>query len=716
LAPLEHGTRREAVTRVTHPRLLLLQLSVLAACDGAIMSGPTGAGSTNPRVPAPTVTPAPAQLRLLSGVEYRNTVKDLLELDASPAISHADWSGGFDTGAHGQLQEALFLTLADEAMALSQRAVATTLPARFPCLRATLPDACVRAVLSDLARRAFRRPPTPARIDELVAFFQDSTALAGSRGAALELTVARLLLAPEFLYRAEVGRPGADGRRRLDAFERASFISYTLTGSMPDEALLADAERDALDEATARAHVKRLWKTPRARARIAAMFRQWLKATALDDMVSRPQDFPKLASPEQGLALRDGFDGYVTSVAFDGKGTLRALLSESFAMVNQHTAPLVGETVAGDALVRVELPSSSRRGVLTQPALLAALGASGDADRDRPVLRGYLVKTQLLCEPIGPPSGLNTAVAANTAATVPGFAQLTTRQQYEAMMEQGAACSACHAQFMPLGFAFGRYDALGRFRTTQRGRVVDASATGVPFLGETRDFSDGLELTDALAGHEAVAACFTRHLVAWATGLGSAEPAASLATSVSWARGDAPLEFARTIEDVLVHPASAERVVVAEAPVTGGGAAGPGADGGVDAGVAVPSDGGVDAGVPVAAELLLPSGVELRPNESRSAFNGALTLVYQGDGNLVLYRGRAALWSSRTNGQPAHLAAMQGDGNLVVYARPGGPVFASGTNGNPGARLFVESTGRLVIRAVDGRELLATPVPQGATR
>lgn len=677
------------------------------------MTGAAGTGSTTPRVPAPPVAPAPAQLRLLSGIEYRNTVKDLLGLDASPAITHADWSGGFDTGAHGQLQEALFLTLADEAMALSQRAVATTLPARFPCLVGAMPDACVRSVLTDVARRAFRRPPDAGRVDELVSFFQDSASLAGSRAGGLELTVARLLLSPEFLYRAEVGRPTTDGRRRLDAFERASFIAYTVTGSMPDEALLADAERGGLDEATARAHVKRLWQTPRARSRIAAMFRQWLKATALDDMVSRPQDFPKLASPEQGVALRDGFDAYVTAVVFDGKGTLRALLSEPFALVNQHTAPLVGETVAGDGLVRVELPPSSRRGVLTQPALLAALAASGDPDRDRPVLRGLMLKTQLLCEPIGPPSGLNTAVAANTAATVPGFAQMTTRQQYEAMMEQGAACSACHSQFMPLGFAFGRYDALGRFRTTQKGRPVDPSARGVPFFEQPRDFADGLEVSDVLAGHEAVAACFTRHLVAWASGLGSAEPATSLATSVSWTRGEAPLEFARTLEDVLVHPAYAERVVQPDVPMMGGGMPGP-ADAGVDGGVSG-GDGGVDAGVAVASELLLGSGVELRPNESRAAFNGALTLAYQGDGNLVLYRGTTPLWSSRTNNQPAHLVAMQGDGNLVVYARAGGPVFSTGTHGNPGARLFVLSTGRLVIRAADGRELFATPAPQRAT-
>lgn len=708
--------------------LLLILCFTLLACDGRIVGASSGGGpvddpTTNGRPPAPTITTAPAQLRLLSGREYRATVKDLLGLDVSPGLTHADWSGGFDTGAHGQVQETLFATLSEEAEALAARAVTTALPAKFPCLAPPqVPDACVRTLITDFGRRAFRRPLPAARVDGLVAYFGAAATLAGNRVEGLQLVIARMLLSPEFLYRSEVGQPSGPGTRTLDAFERASFVSYTLTGSMPDDALLADAEGGTLDESALRGHVKRLWQTPAARARIAAMFRQWLKATALDDMVSRPQDFTKLASPAQGVALRDGFDAYVAAVVFDGKGTLSAALSEPFAMVNQHTAPLVGAQATGDTLVRVELPPAERRGLLTQPGLLAALGASGDGDRDRPVLRGYMLKTQLLCESIGPPSGLNTAVAASTAANVPGFAQLTTRRQYEAMMEQGAACSSCHAQFMPLGFAFGRYDGMGRYRTVQRGQTVDATARGVPFLGEPRDFADGLEVSDALAGHEAVAACFTKHLVAWATGLGSAAPATTLAASVSHQRDGKPLELSRAVEDVLVHPSFAERLVV-DAPVMGGGAAGGGVAGGGSAGGAGGGvagggigGGGAGGGAAVTAELLLASGIELRPNESRTAHGRAFTFVYQGDGNLVLYRGSTPLWSSGTAGQPAHLVAMQGDGNLVVYSRPNVPVFASGTHGNPGAQLYVESNGRLVIRARDGRVLLESPIPPGGTR
>ena len=45
---------------------------------------------------------------------------------------------------------------------------------------------------------------------------------------------------------------------------------------------------------------------------------------------------------------------------------------------------------------------------------------------------------------------------------IPNFDQLTTREQYEAMMQRGEDCRGCHRQFMPFGFTLGSYDAQTR--------------------------------------------------------------------------------------------------------------------------------------------------------------------------------------------------------------------------------------------------------------
>ncbi|MCK9202534.1 MAG: hypothetical protein M0P42_15515, partial [Gallionella sp.] len=55
-------------------------------------------------------------------------------------------------------------------------------------------------------------------------------------------------------------------------------------------------------------------------------------------------------------------------------------------------------------------------------------------------------------------------------------------------------------------------------------------------------------------------------------------------------------------------------------------------------------------------------------------------LVYQPDGNLVLYKVSGATptpqWSTKTNGRPAWRACMQDDGNFVVYSAPGKVAWA----------------------------------------
>jgi len=59
---------------------------------------------------------------------------------------------------------------------------------------------------------------------------------------------------------------------------------------------------------------------------------------------------------------------------------------------------------------------------------------------------------------------------------------------------------------------------------------------------------------------------------------------------------------------------------------------------------------------------------------------GTLKLIQQGDGNLVLYLGNKALWSSHTNYHPGAHTVMQGDGNLVIYSPAGKALWSSRTH------------------------------------
>lgn len=73
-------------------------------------------------------------------------------------------------------------------------------------------------------------------------------------------------------------------------------------------------------------------------------------------------------------------------------------------------------------------------------------------------------------------------------------------------------------------------------------------------------------------------------------------------------------------------------------------------------------------------------------------------LIFQGDGNLVLYKqGGTPLWSSGTHDKSADYVVMQSDGNLVIYDSQDRPLWGSGTNGLGPSRIVMQSDGNLVI-------------------
>lgn len=83
-------------------------------------------------------------------------------------------------------------------------------------------------------------------------------------------------------------------------------------------------------------------------------------------------------------------------------------------------------------------------------------------------------------------------------------------------------------------------------------------------------------------------------------------------------------------------------------------------------------------------------------------------LVFQHDGNWVLYDERGvARFASRTVNRGFHLV-LQRDGNLVIYPRSGRAVFATNTQNHPGAFLAVQTDGNVVIYSRTGRPLFAT--------
>src|SRR5690606_5495190 len=111
---------------------------------------------------------------------------------------------------------------------------------------------------------------------------------------AVRLTLARILITPSFLYRAETPVPGAKQGPVTD-WELATRLSYFLWSSMPDEQLLAAAATGALREPEKRnSEARRLLADPRAR-RLAVEFAcQWLHIRDFDKLDEKSErHFPE---------------------------------------------------------------------------------------------------------------------------------------------------------------------------------------------------------------------------------------------------------------------------------------------------------------------------------------------------------------------------------------------------------------------------------------
>jgi len=77
------------------------------------------------------------------------------------------------------------------------------------------------------------------------------------------------------------------------------------------------------------------------------------------------------------------------------------------------------------------------------------------------------------------------------------------------------------------------------------------------------------------------------------------------------------------------------------------------------------------------------------------------SLVFQDDGNLVLYYDGRPVWATGTNAHNPVVLSVQSDGNTVLYDAAGTPCWATNTSGK-GLRFVVRSDGNLVVVDPDG--------------
>ena len=370
--------------------------------------------------------------------------------------------------------------------------------------------ACARTILTSLARRAYRRPVTPADVDPLVRLAAGSRKRGESFEQGIALALGAMLVSPDFLFRIETGPPAVLGEplQRIGPHALASRLSYFLWASMPDEELLRCADEGTLqDPAVLAAQVRRMLKDPKARALVEAFGGQWLQFRALESVAPDRERFPAFENNLR-FSMRRESELFLESVIREDRSILD-LLDGKYAFLNERLARHYGiPGVQGQEFRRVDLAGTPRGGVLTQGSVLTV---SSYSTRTSPVLRGKWVLDNLLAAPPpAPPAGVPRLDESTVGV------DRSLRQQMEAH-RTNATCAACHVRMDPLGFGLENFDAVGAWRTQDGKFPVDATGA----LPDGRTFSGPEELEAVLRqDKDAFTRALTEKLLTYALGRG----------------------------------------------------------------------------------------------------------------------------------------------------------------------------------------------------
>lgn len=304
-------------------------------------------------------------------------------------------------------------------------------------------------LLRNWYQRVYRRPLSSVEVDSILGRMSISENIV----SAVQLELKTSLMSPRFLVRGLLVGPKSSGESLVDSYELAERLSYFLWADMPDDALLAAASNDSLqDDTILQQQIDRMLSSDRAKNLASDMANQWLSLAEISEV---SDDVPMV------VALKTQALDFVDYLIKEDR-SLMELVDSKVEFVNIFTAKFYGDDrrqlkkhrkpqgieVQIVPNQRINLVATQDRGgILTMPGILAMNRGA--------VIRGTWILERILGEPLPDPPANVGQVQPN-----PPGQQLTFRQRFEQHRAQ-ASCAVCHDKIDPLGFVLESYDRDG---------------------------------------------------------------------------------------------------------------------------------------------------------------------------------------------------------------------------------------------------------------
>lgn len=435
----------------------------------------------------------------ITNEQWANSVKDILRLPETPtqANSFLRPVGGFTTFPNNERVLEVTNDMR-ESYRLAAEEIATLVNSDAAIARIDA-GTSAEAFLETFGRRAFRRPLTADEITRYTTLFEQGSALSGdqtafTKGAAL--VVQAMLQSPHFIYRAE---GTADGER-LNGYEIAARLSFWLRNTTPSDAMLEQAASGTLNTTDGVvALATSLLEEDAAVATHTEMHAELFKFSRYREIVKFTEEYDPATNAELDEASRLFFDRI-----FKENLGLREVLTSTQGYAGPAMAALYGKP-APQTMTLMDF-GAERPGFFAQVPYLALFGDDTHSDA---IHRGLFINFQVLCAQLPKPGDGVPLPPAPVAGQ-------QDRERMEKHTGKGTCGESCHGNYInPLGYAFENFDGLGRYRSMDQDRPVDATSS-YPFASGQEDFNGAGELMAILADSDEAHACYAKNLMSYA--------------------------------------------------------------------------------------------------------------------------------------------------------------------------------------------------------
>jgi hypothetical protein len=463
----------------------------------------------------------PATIHRLTQEQYRNTIMDVFgpvslggRFEPDARTNHLIAVGTSQTTVTAAgLEEFDHMALAIAGQVVDPQHRGRLIPCK-PVSPAAADEICARQFLGRVGRLLFRRPMTAAELSDFAAIATEGVMHSNDFYFGLQLALAGLLEAPQFLFRQEQVEPdpAQPGTYRLTPNSMASRLSFLIWNSIPDQELLDAADRGDLRSPNGLARqVDRMLASPRLELGVRAFFSDMLNLDGFDVLAKDSQLYPNysrdVARQAQEQTLRT-----IVDLLIKRDGDYRDLFTTSRTFVTPLLASLYQLPVSSQYTLpwqwqAVDLPvDRPQAGILTQIGFVALHSHPG---KTSPTLRGKALRELVMCQTVpDPPANVSFEKFSNADPK-----QTPTVRDRLNEHVANPICAGCHKIMDPVGLALENYDTVGAFRLTDNDAPIDASG-----VIDRVTYKDANGLGKALHDSPQTSSCLVQRIYSYGVG------------------------------------------------------------------------------------------------------------------------------------------------------------------------------------------------------